>query len=56
MSSNYTARYRQAKTDGAHDYAQTIVTSAVQAAKAGAISPEDVAELVAEVKAWEVDD
>ncbi|MFI1727558.1 hypothetical protein [Streptomyces sp. NPDC020489] len=47
---DYTALYRQAMADGATDYAQTIVTCAVQAAQAGAITPKDVAALVAEVK------
>ncbi|MFE7762956.1 hypothetical protein [Streptomyces sp. NPDC057438] len=50
---DYAAMYRQAMADGATDYAQTIVVSASQAAQAGAITPEDVAALVAEVKAHE---
>lgn len=33
------------------DYARTIITSATQAAKAELITPEQVADLVAEVKA-----
>jgi hypothetical protein len=48
---DYAAMYRQAMADGATDYAQTIITSARQAAEAGAIEPEEVAALVAEVKA-----
>ncbi|MFE4991409.1 hypothetical protein ACFRH4_08665 [Streptomyces mirabilis] len=48
---DYAAMYRQAMADGATDYAMTIVTSARQAAEAEAITPEDIAALVAEVKA-----
>ncbi|KPI12055.1 hypothetical protein OK074_2676 [Actinobacteria bacterium OK074] len=48
---DYAAQYRQAMADGAHDFARTVVTAATQAAKAGLITPEEVAELVAEVKA-----
>ncbi|MDX3712750.1 hypothetical protein PV733_28185 [Streptomyces europaeiscabiei] len=50
---DYAAMYRQAMADGATDYAQTIVVSASQAAQAGALSPEELTALVAEVKAHE---
>ncbi|MFD8072174.1 hypothetical protein ACFV3E_05925 [Streptomyces sp. NPDC059718] len=38
-------------TDGATDYAQTIVVSAMSAAQTGAMSPEGLHTFVEEVKA-----
>ncbi|MFJ8507720.1 hypothetical protein [Streptomyces avermitilis] len=48
---DYAAMYRQAMADGATDYARSIITSAVQAAQAEVISPEQLSELVDEVNA-----
>lgn len=47
---DYLAQYRQAIADGAHDYARTVLMSAIQGAQIGAITPEEVAALVAEAK------
>ncbi|MFG2380576.1 hypothetical protein [Streptomyces avermitilis] len=52
---SYQMQYRTAMEEGATDYAQTIVITALQAAETGAITQEDVSELVTEIKAWEVE-
>ncbi|BAC73241.1 MULTISPECIES: hypothetical protein [Streptomyces] len=50
---DYAAMYRQAMADGSTDYAHTIVVSATQAAEAGGVSPEELRDLVNEIKAHE---
>lgn len=47
---DYLAQYRQAIRDGAHDFARTILTSAIQAARIGGITPAQVAALRSEVE------
>ncbi|MFF3497393.1 hypothetical protein ACFYWS_39380 [Streptomyces sp. NPDC002795] len=47
---NYLAQYRQAIRDGAHDYARTVLVSAMQAARNGLVTEEQVAELAQEVR------
>ncbi|SFD14001.1 hypothetical protein [Streptomyces aidingensis] len=51
MPTDYLAQYRQAITDGNHDFARTILTTAVSAAQAGAIGPHQIRALVEEAKA-----
>lgn len=48
---DYTALYRQALAEGSRDRVHVVLTSAQQAARVGAISKEEIAELAAEVKA-----
>ncbi|MFD4523272.1 hypothetical protein ACFWP7_04920 [Streptomyces sp. NPDC058470] len=48
---DYAAQYRQAMADGATDYAHSIVISATEAAKAEAVTAEELSALVAEIKA-----
>ncbi|MEV1096469.1 hypothetical protein AB0I87_13490 [Streptomyces sp. NPDC049952] len=50
---SYTVLYRQAMSEGNTDRAHTVLTSAIEAARSGAINEEELAELVAEVKAQE---
>jgi hypothetical protein len=47
---DHLAQYRQAIADSNPDRAQVVLTSAIAAARAGAITPEDVAALAEEAK------